>query len=139
RFQLWLHEGDEIAARFEGPLAKSRLTWRNSAAVRLTRKLAGYPEGQRHELVSLDMIERSSELKARVESDGADWHLVLHLVAAHHGWCRPLAPFASVPADEADPVRWEMEGSLLEGSTAHGRGRLDSGVAERFWELNRRY
>jgi CRISPR-associated endonuclease/helicase Cas3 len=139
RFQLWLHGGDEISARFGDLLAKSAIPWQNVLARREARRRARYPEGQRHELVSLEMIERSSESKARVEADGGDWELVLHLVASHHGWCRPLAPVLQLASGEGDAVSFPLEGTELAGSTAHERDRLASGVTARFWRLNHRY
>lgn len=137
RFQLWLH-GDEISARYGATLAKSAMAWQEVSARRHARQKAAYPEGQRHELVSLDMMERSAELQARVADDGADWDLVLHLVGSHHGWCRPLAPLVDAEG-YGEPVTLQHSGIDLEGTTAHGRGRLDSGVTDRFWSLNRRY
>jgi CRISPR-associated endonuclease/helicase Cas3 len=139
RFQLWLHGGDEISARFGDLLAKSAIPWQNVPARREARRRAGYPGGQRHELVSLAMVECSAEIKARIEADGADWELVLHLVASHHGWCRPLAPTLQLAAQEGDAVTFAVNGTELAGSTEHGRDRLDSGVAARFWRLNQRY
>lgn len=139
RFQRWLHGGDEIAARFGELLAKSPIPWQNAVARREARRRSRYPEGQRHELVSLDMIESSAPLKARVEADGGDWELVLHLVAAHHGWCRPLAPVLDLADGDGDPATFSLDEIDLVGTNAHGRDRLDSGVAARFWRLNRRY
>lgn len=62
---------------------------------------------------------------------------MLHLIGSHHGHCRPFAPPVADPA----PVRVaiELEGRRLEASTAYGLARLDSGVAERFWEATERY
>lgn len=139
RFQLWLHGGDEISARFGEVLAKSAIPWQSVIALREGRKRAQYPDGQRHELVSLDLIEQSPDLRARIESDAGDWELVLHLVAAHHGWCRPLAPVIALTANEGESVHWAVDGIGLEGSTAHRRDQLDSRVAARFWMLSRRY
>jgi CRISPR-associated endonuclease/helicase Cas3 len=66
-----------------------------------------------------------------------DLDLVLHLVAAHHGWCRPLAPVAPDPF----PVDVEFITGIssLRASSAHGLQRLDSGVSDRFFHLVRRY
>jgi CRISPR-associated endonuclease/helicase Cas3 len=139
RFQLWLNGGDEIAARFSEAIAKSPIPWQDAVARRAARRRARYPEGQRHELVSLDLIECSEALRARVERDGGDWELVLHLVAAHHGWCRPLAPILDLAGDPGDAVTCDVDGVELSGSTAHERDRLDSGVAARFWRMNRRF
>lgn len=132
RFQRWLAGGSEIRGLVlaEHPLAKSagRLDpWRLGEA----RRRAGYPEGERHELLSVVLVE------AWVHESAADPALVLHLIESHHGCCRPFAPPV---ADLAPvPVALELEGRQLEGSSAHGLARLDSGVTERFWQLNERY
>jgi CRISPR-associated endonuclease/helicase Cas3 len=63
--------------------------------------------------------------------------VVLHLVASHHGWCRPLAPVV-VDASPAD-VLFEKDGEQLQVSSATRLERLDSGVSERFWAMVRRY
>ena len=139
RFQLWLHGGDEVAASRGEPLAKSTTPRQDRAARRRARERAGYPRGQRHELVSLDMIERSERLRGEVEAAGADWELVLHLVASHHGWCRPLAPPVAIGAEHAEDVSFAIGGVPLHGTTAHERWRMDSGVVDRFWRLVRRY
>lgn len=129
RFQAWLRGGafpnteDEL-------LAKSGANSRNWAAIERARELAGYPEGGRHELLSLAMA-------AGAPMDGADVDLVLHLVAAHHGRCRPLAPF--IREEEQERVTLQAAGMKLEAFTNHGLHRLGSGVAERFWRLTKRY
>ncbi|HLH38661.1 MAG TPA: hypothetical protein VKX39_05895 [Bryobacteraceae bacterium] len=92
------------------------------------RQLAGYPKGGRHELTSTALL-----LAGGNRYGEADWELLLHLVASHHGRCRPFAP--SVPDD--DPVRVQYDG--VSASSAHGLDRVGSGVSERFWRLTRRY
>lgn len=139
RFQLWLYGGDEVDASVGDVLAKSALPRQDAAARRRARERAGYRSGQRHELVSLDMAERSLDLRQQAEAAGADWDLVLHLVASHHGWCRPLGPAAAIPEDEAEEVRFTVGEVELAGTTAHGRARMSSGVVDRFWRLVRRY
>jgi CRISPR-associated endonuclease/helicase Cas3 len=85
------------------------------------------------------MIERSAALRERLEAAGVDWDLLLHLVASHHGWCRALGPVLE-SVDGGDPVAWMVEDQIeLNASSAHGLDRLDSGVTERFWSLNRKY
>jgi len=74
-----------------------------------------------------------TELAARAH----DWDLVQHLVASHHGRCRPLAPW--VPDPEPVDVKWSYDGLTGTCSSAHELARLDSGVGERFWLLVRRY
>jgi CRISPR-associated endonuclease/helicase Cas3 len=68
--------------------------------------------------------------------------LLLHLIAGHHGYCRPFAPTV---ADE-DPVDLDLVDLGLAGSLsgddrlrALPAHQLGSGVAERFWRLTRRY
>jgi CRISPR-associated endonuclease/helicase Cas3 len=63
--------------------------------------------------------------------------LILHLIAAHHGYARPFAPI--VP--DAEPPDVTVNAVTLTGPTRvecppH---RLDSGIAERFWTLTRSY
>jgi CRISPR-associated endonuclease/helicase Cas3 len=138
RFQHMVY-GDDVGAQFGQPLAKSPVRAQDVRAVRDVRRRARYPRGQRHELVSLDMIENSPDLRARAESDGADWDLVLHLVASHHGWCRPMAPSPVMDNDEGESVRFDIGDMSLAGNTKHDRQRLGSGVVDRFHALNVRY
>ncbi len=134
RFQVWLHGGDEIAASLaDQPLAKSGLSARDWRSLRRARQMARYPDGARHELASVALVSSCRPLIGRAH----DWDLVLHLIAAHHGFARPFAP-ASV---DPDPVRLKLQhdGLPLEGRSDHGLERLDGGIAERFWTLVRRY
>ena len=66
-----------------------------------------------------------------------EWDLVQHLVASHHGLCRPLAPW--VPDSTSVDVGFRLDGFSCSASSAHNLERLDSGVAERFWLIVRRY
>jgi CRISPR-associated endonuclease/helicase Cas3 len=139
RFQVWLMGGSEVgAAGLAEPLAKSAYPASDREARELARRRAGYPQGYRHELLSLTMIERAPEVAARAH----DLDLVLHLVASHHGWCRPFAPPTDDPA-ELEVILDHQSGPAhqmrLSGSTRHRKARLDSGVAERFWRLDARY
>lgn len=143
RFQLLLHGGDPVAAvRAENEgllLAKSATPWFDRAALRRARARAGYPQGQRHELVSLAMVQNNVELRTRVEAEGGDWELLLHLVASHHGWCRPWPPVLDATGLEDEHAETELEGIAFKGPTRHGGDELGSGVALRFHRLNRRY
>ena len=134
RFQRWLAGGSEIrVAMAAEPLAKSAASPRNRRAREEARARAGYPRGERHELVSLAMLERTAgALDAAHDPD-----LVLHLVASHHGWCRPFAPALDYP--DGLEVALDVEGLTLRATTRHAAGRLDSGVSDRFWALTRRY
>ena len=94
---------------------------------------AGYPKGGRHELLSVRLLESAPDLLATAH----DPDLVLHLIASHHGLCRPFAP---VVVDAAAPrVRWRALGRELSASAATGLEEAGSGIAERFWRLVRRY
>jgi CRISPR-associated endonuclease/helicase Cas3 len=131
RFQRMLRDG-RIAGG-DGLLAKSSVTSSSRAARERARRDAGYPRGARHELLSVALAQSSADLAATA----ADWELVMHLVASHHGYCRPFAPVAhdSRPAY----VEADIDGHLLCSSTQTGLERLDSGVADRFWRLVHRY
>jgi CRISPR-associated endonuclease/helicase Cas3 len=134
RFQRWLVGGSEVrAALLEAPLAKSALPPGNRAERQLAQRRAGYPKGSRHELLSLDMIARHTDILARAH----DRELVLHLVASHHGWCRPFAP----PIDHPEEIVVTLNhgDTTLQGNTRHRAAQLDSGTAERFWNLTTRY
>lgn len=116
-FQQAMHNGSRYYAE---PLAKSPNATR---------------PGVRHELMSVRMAESNAELLPD-DPDARD--LALHLIASHHGYCRPFAPFR--PADlESRSAEFEIDGALLQGEGPTRLERLDSGVAERFWRLTRRY
>lgn len=135
RFQRLLHGGSAFRATVAPePLAKSATPLRDWRARQDALKRSGCPRGARHELLSLAIMESvCTELAARAH----DWDLVQHLVASHHGRCRPLAPW--VPDPEPVDVKWSYDGLTGTCSSAHELARLDSGVGERFWLLVRRY
>jgi CRISPR-associated endonuclease/helicase Cas3 len=111
RFQALLWGGDLLAAQFAPVmLAKGRRAKASGKARQAQYERSGLPDGFRHELKSL------SQLRGAEQDD-----LVLHLVASHHGRCRPFAPFVDDPEE------------------MHAAHRLDSGVADRFWRLTRQY
>src|SRR5690606_33081204 len=97
------------------------------------RVRSGYPPGTRHELMSLAMIQGVGA----IEQQANDWDLVQHLVASHHGWCRPFPPAVIDPTPLT--VGHEFDGQQLEAPSDHDLARLDSGVPDRFWLLVRRY
>jgi len=133
RFQRLLRGGSPLSDVASEPLAKSRIV----AADRATRVRAlersRYPKGARHELSSVSLLEKGAGLLA----NAADRDLVLHLVASHHGWCRPFAPVI----DDPEPVELtlEAEGVRVNVSSKHDLAALDSGIPERFWRLVERY
>jgi CRISPR-associated endonuclease/helicase Cas3 len=129
RFQALLRGGDPMAAQFAPRLLAKGSQARESPQVRKAQwARSGLPEGFRHELVSLLFAQSTSE----AENDD----LALHLIASHHGRCRPFAP---VVADDASALvfnEWRITLDERISKTAH---RLDSGVPDRFWRLTRRY
>lgn len=132
RFQAWLKGGNPW---LRGPLlAKSANMAQSPTESEAARKRAGYPSGGRHELLSVRLLESNSETIPVLE-DARD--LVLHLVASHHGYCRPFAPV--IGDDKPQAVTIEFQGRQFSASSATELERLDSGVAERFWRLTRRY
>ncbi len=115
-------------------LAKSGDIPRGSEAFSRAREESGYPKGGRHELLSVRLAENASSI---LPADDLLRALVLHLVASHHGYCRPFAPVV----DDANPISVEFE---LQGRTWRHAGptrleRLDSGIGDRFWALTRHY
>jgi len=132
RFQAWLNDGQPVTAA-EVLLAKSGIAPIEVARRRAARRRSGLPNGFRHELLSLAMLESSAPLGSRAH----DRDLVLHLVASHHGDCRPFAPVVEDTATTL--VRHSVDGTPTEATASHGLARADSGVAERFWDLVERY
>lgn len=132
RFQALLHGGDPIAAAGGVLLAKSRQSGSRTSRVRAERR-SGWPAGLRHELVSLALLDASPALQARAH----DLELVRHLVASHHGWCRPWAPALVDP--QPMQVHVGVDGSTAEVSTAALDPHFLDECASRFRRLCRRY
>lgn len=136
RFQQMLHGGNELAAHLDPvPLAKSPVMPTSMRARRRARELAGLPQGFRHELLSTQLVERYADLP----DEPTTRELILHLIATHHGYCRPFAPVLRDP----DPPGVELEGFELAATFVGAEERagwtsphrLDSGIADRFWSL----
>ena len=125
RFQAQLVGEDRVRlAMADEPLAKS------APGVPRVRR---YPTGMRHEIASVALIQSCSDLLA----SASDPELVLHLVAVHHGWARPLPPIIEDP----DPrtLSYEVDGKLVEASSALSDSSMAPDMAERFWHLVERY
>lgn len=128
-----LHDIGKLEPRFQqflgakdAPLAKSRhrARWR----------------GFRHEMLSMEAARDA--LAAHLPADDPGIDLALHLIAAHHGYARPFAPYQAESTDTAintrdfePPVVWAASDSA-DYLPAH---HIGSGVAERFWRLTRAY
>jgi len=117
-----------------GPLlAKSARLLVEREAAEVQRQATGYPKGGRHELLSVRLAEATSALP----NEGWERDLVLHLIAAHHGHCRPWAPV--VFDEDAPAVSFPFNGMQYSHRGPTHLERLDSGIAERFWSLNERF
>jgi len=127
RTDAWLLAGAAALAKSDGfPVSRSD---RDAA-----RRRAALPAGFRHEMLSVQIATSYNQLP----SNSAERELVLHLIAAHHGYARPFAP---VVLDE-EPPAVEVDGMTLSNNEREALippHRLDSGVAERFWSLTRRF
>jgi CRISPR-associated endonuclease/helicase Cas3 len=109
--------------------------WAKSESVG-TRARAVLPTNFRHEMLSLAIVDLM-----HYPIDGVDQELLKHQIAAHHGFARPFAPVCV----DNDPVAVDLRlfntatvtvEQRLSWTPAH---QLDSGVPQRFWELNRKY
>lgn len=132
RFQSWLRNGVPWVT---GPLlAKSAEFPQGQQENRAARERAGYPEGGRHELLSVRLLE-SNALALPPDDDLRE--LMLHLVGSHHGHCRPLAPLCV----DSTPVLVQVQvgGLDLQARSDTGLERIDAGPADRFWRLTRRH
>jgi CRISPR-associated endonuclease/helicase Cas3 len=133
RFQTLLRGGDDIAvATADEPLAKSGQNLRG-AAYHAARRNAGYPQGARHELLSVALIQAVEKFRGQAH----DWNLVLHLIASHHGKARPFAP----PVMDDAPVEAShtVGDAHVAARSDHTLDALGSGIAERFHLLSERY
>lgn len=128
RTDAWLLTGLDTAL-----LAKSDGLPQTPKQRQQARERAGLPEGFRHEMLSVQMVERSG-LK---EKAGACVDFILHLIASHHGYARPFAPVVidfECPEVTAKGITLTEDQRIV--LPPH---RIDSGIAERFWDLTRRY
>lgn len=143
RFQLLLRGGNTLGAAVEEPLAKSGEIPDQRRKRREIIADARLPKGFRHEFFSMQVAERFGLTPA--DDNARD--LALHLIASHHGYARPFAPVTpdeSVATGSAGDLCLMRAGLDATLSASERRAlppahRLDSGVADRFWRLTRRY
>jgi CRISPR-associated endonuclease/helicase Cas3 len=133
RFQALLRGGNPWLIGTE-PLAKSERLPQSRLEYLKAQRDSGLPKGARHELLSVRLVESDRSILLP-EQNLAE--LTLHLVASHHGYCRPFAP---VVMDEKPVVaKIKIDEHILSASSDTGLEKIDSGVAERFWRLTRKY
>lgn len=154
RFQLMLRGGSAIdLLKDETPWAKSVMPPGAREAQRRARAKSGYPAGARHEVQSLAMLTQAraqveQKLRQRLNALGnqgePDLDLILHLVASHHGYCRPFAPAV---VDE-NPIDVSLGGhesakfgtiDFAATTSKNDLHRLDAPLADRFWGLVAKY
>lgn len=141
RFQALLRGTTPFAAMASTTLlAKSRSISSSAAARRAASDRAELPQGFRHEFLSVKLAENARGA-ARLPVPPALYALALHLIATHHGYARPFAPLVE---DEGPPnvsLHINGEGITITGAErlAHPAHAVNSGLAERFWQMNRHY
>jgi CRISPR-associated endonuclease/helicase Cas3 len=148
------HDLGKADPRFQAMLLNSSLTmahmqpklWAKSAQGAATRQagglndLHGLPNGFRHEMLSVQLAERIA-----CDLDEDQQTLMLHAIAAHHGHARPFAPVVidespvTVSLRKLGDVANAISLTSNERRNVISPHRLDSGIAERFWKLNRRF
>lgn len=134
RFQAMLHGGDRwaaAAAEAEAPpriLAKSDMNPLDRHLFRIAQQRARYPTGMRHEALSAQIADALLDNTTDVDRD-----LVIHLIAAHHGYNRPLLP----PVTDPEPITSiQRDGQKIEVDTARS---VDWAAPGRFAKLTRTY
>jgi CRISPR-associated endonuclease/helicase Cas3 len=141
RFQAMLRGTTPFAAMAsETFLAKSGSIASSAAARRAARQRAELPEGFRHEILSVQMAENSVGTTA-LPTHPVHHALALHLIATHHGYGRPFAPLVDddTPPDVSLPMNGKTIAVTGTERLEHPAHALDSGFAERFWQMNRHY
>lgn len=136
RFQLLLHGGNryrhELAVE---PLAKSGGPETTRTQGQAIQKTSGWPVGMRHEAISAALLAKLGQQDPAL-FDGVDADLVVHLVATHHGYGRPLHPPVSDDAPVTVSASLPGSGSASVTSTD---AVLDWEQPERFARLTNRY
>ena len=131
RFQAMLHDGDAYEAALAAePLAKSGMDPTDRMAFRRARRRSGLPPGARHEAWSAALVQEH----VRTNGYPGDVDLLVHLVASHHGYARPLARLVV----DTDPRSVE---ALVEGEkvTVASDRTVSLEHPARFARLNERY
>lgn len=138
RTQIIFHgsESAAFAALKAGVLlAKSEHRFTTMEAYLRLMRLAGLPTGARHETLSVSLAESEISKMANVN----DPVLVLHDVAAHHGFARPL--LKSLGTSDIDPETVDIKplGFSYSGPANYAAATFQSDVPVRFLELQHRY
>jgi len=141
RFQALLLNGDPALAWAQAMLfAKSAKMPETATAYETARRRAGLPKGFRHEMVSVQLAATDAAA-AYLPTNDLLRTLTLHLIASHHGCARPFAPIVSDDAPPGIELEHGTTRIRLDTATRTARPthRIDAGIAERFWQLNRHF
>lgn len=138
RFQSLLCGGNMLLAKKTGLLAKSSSIIMDKQQYLYARKKSGYPDGARHEVLSVHMIQNNKELLESVH----DKDLFRFLILSHHGRGRPFIPIT----DDISPVTVHLETEGLHFSALSSgfhaqeeKTMFQIEMAEIFWRLIRKY
>lgn len=140
RFQALLLGTSPFAAMASKRLlAKSGSLSPSIAAQRAAHTRAQLPPRFRHELLSVQLADLANTTS--LPEDNGYRMLVLYLIGTHHGYARPFAPVTDDPAPP--DISLVLNGDMIDLSSADRACRpvhaLDSGVADRFWQMIRRH
>jgi len=114
------------------PLLAKGIGAKSSSERRFRQEQAGYPQGARHEYVSVALATGAKALEEAVDPE-----LVLYLVGTHHGYGRSLPPFWREEAEFQ--IRAQVGEEPRTICCANRLARVDSGWSDRFWNLIARY
>ncbi|HUW66229.1 MAG TPA: type I-U CRISPR-associated helicase/endonuclease Cas3 [Spirochaetia bacterium] len=104
RFQALLRGGDWLSTEASGRLvAKGTVPHSASMDDEKVRRVAGYPKGMRHEMVSAGLLLAEGILES---VDALDPELIVSLVGTHHGFGR------DIPHDVSDPHGFGINGTV---------------------------
>ncbi|MFE0464455.1 type I-U CRISPR-associated helicase/endonuclease Cas3 [Kitasatospora sp. NPDC058965] len=136
RFLCMLCSGDRLLAEsLPEPLAKSGMDPADRAARRRAARLANWSKDLRHEALSAAAVQ-TWLATGPAAAQGLDHDLVIHLVAAHHGFARPMLPAV------ADPEPVVVECTMPDGTAVSVSSAVigtDWNGPDRFDALNQRY
>jgi len=121
-------------------LAKSGESWLTRKERIDRRNRALLPSGFRHESVSVQWVEGHIDILDQLKSEDRD--LVLHLIASHHGYARPFFPSCVDEPSDDELLTLDWKGRVTESLVRKAwvpSHRIDSMVAERFWNQIRRH
>ncbi|MGW5679521.1 type I-G CRISPR-associated helicase/endonuclease Cas3g [Streptomyces sp. NPDC003860] len=135
RFQCMLCAGDRLLAEtLNEPRAKSGMDPADRNGRRRAAQLAQWHPQMRHE--ALSALAVTAWLDSRPDHPRGDDDLLVHLVAAHHGYARPLLPAVTDSAPEKVMCTMPDHQQVVVDSADMG---TDWTGPDRFHALNRRY